>query len=50
MIKHVGSSDLMNCLRRFNVDIMKLYISAQNHVMKSKFSNYVRLLSINKMF
>ena len=27
-----------------------MLISAQDHSMKSKFSNYVHLLSINKMF
>ena len=42
-----GSYEL---LETFYVDIMKLYISAQDHAMKSKFSNYVHLLSINKMF
>ena len=64
MIKHVCSSDisvqhlwkssrlnnLMNRWRRFNVDIMKLYISALDHARKLKFSNYVHLVSINKMF
>ena len=29
---------------------MKLYISAQDQAMRSKFSKYVQLLSINKIF
>ena len=40
----------MNCKRRFNVDIMMLYISAMDDTMKLKFSRYVYLPSINKMF
>ena len=43
-------NDFMNCLRRFNVDIMMLYISAMDHARKFKFSSYVHLPSINKMF
>ena len=34
----------------FNVDIMMLYISAMDHTRKLKFSTYVHLPSINKMF
>ena len=35
---------------RFNVDIMMLYISARDHARKLKFSSYVHVPSINKMF
>ena len=63
MIKHVGSSgisvqyflissslnDRMNCYRRFNFDIIKLYISALDHTRKSKFRYYVNLPFINKV-
>ena len=43
-------NDLMNCQRRFNADIMKLYISAVGHAMKSKFSRRVHLSSVNQIF
>ena len=42
--------DLTNCNRRFNVDIMKLYISGRDHARKLKFSSYVHLPSVNKIF
>ena len=42
--------DFPNCSRRFNVDIMMLYISATDHARKLKFCSYVHLPSINKMF
>ena len=59
MIKHVGSSDisvqhflissrlngLMNCYRRFNVDIIKLYISALDEARKLKFRYCVNILN-----
>ena len=37
-------------VRRFNVDIKMLNIRAKDHVRKIKFSSYVYLPSINKMF
>ena len=40
----------MDCYRSFNVDIMKFYISALDQARKLKFSNFLHLLSINKMF
>ena len=41
-------NDLTNCSRRrFNVDIMMLYISARDHARKLKFNNYVHLLTVN---
>ena len=43
-------NDLTNCNRRLNVDIMMLYISDRDHARKLKFSSYVHLPSINKMF
>ena len=43
-------NDLTNCLRRFNVGIMMLYIAVRDHARKLKFSSYVRLPFINKMF
>ena len=44
-------SDLIiNCSRHFSVDIFKLYISALDHAIKLKFSDYVHLPSISKMF
>ena len=53
-VQHLGMSsrlnDLMNCKRHFNVDIMNLYISALDRARKLKFSHYVHLPSINKMF
>ena len=63
VIKHVCSSDisvqhflilsrlndLMNCYRRFNVDIIKLYISALDEARKLKFRYCVNLPFINKM-
>ena len=42
-------NDLTNCYRRFNVDIMMLYISDRDHARKVKFSSYVHLPSINKI-
>ena len=36
--------------RCFNIDIMMLYISATDHDRKRKFSSYVHLPPINKMF
>ena len=36
--------------RRFNVDIMMLYILALDHARKLKFCSYIHLPSINKMF
>ena len=42
-------NDFTNCKRRFNVDIMMLYISAMDHARKSKSSSTVHLPSINKM-
>ena len=41
---------LTNCWRCYNVDIMILYTSAMDHARKLKFSSYVHLPSINKMF
>ena len=63
MIKHVGSSDIsvqyflissclndrMNCNRRFNFDIMKLYISVRDEARKLKFRYCALLPFINKM-
>ena len=43
-------NDPTNCTRRFNVDIMILYISVRDHVSKLKFSSYVHLPSIEKCF
>ena len=43
-------NDHMNCQRRFNVDIIMLFISGRDHARKLKFSIYVHLPSINKMF
>ena len=43
-------NDLMNCKRRFNVDIMMFYISGRDHARMVKFNIYVHLPSINKMF
>ena len=43
-------NDLTNCWRCFNVDILMLYISGRDHYRKLKFSSYVHLPSINKMF
>ena len=43
-------NDLTNCQRRFNVDIMMLYISGRDHARKLKFSSYVHPPSINNMF
>ena len=43
-------NELTNCKRRFNVDIMMLYISAMDHARKSQFSSYVHLPFLNKMF
>ena len=40
----------MNCKRRLSVDIMMLYISAMDHARNLKFSSYVHLPSINKIF
>ena len=40
-------NDLTRC---FNVDIMMLYISVRDHARKLKFSSYVHLPSVNKMF
>ena len=40
---------LMNCWRRFNVNIMKLYMSGLGHARKLKFSKSVHLLSINQI-
>ena len=40
----------MNCKRRFNADIIKLYILAVGHTMKLKFSSYVHLPSMNQIF
>ena len=40
----------MICVGRFNVEIIKLYISTMDHARKLKFSSYVHLPSINKMF
>ena len=42
-------NDLTNCYRRFNVDIMMLYISAMDLARKLNLSSYVHLPSINKM-
>ena len=39
----------MNCYRRFNVDIMMLYISAMDHARKLKFRSYVDLPPIYEM-
>ena len=39
-----------NYKRRFNADIMMLYITAIDLARKIKFSSYVHLPSINKMF
>ena len=39
-----------NLLETFNVDIMMFYISATDHARKLKFSSYVHLSSMNKMF
>ena len=36
--------------RHFNVDTMMFYILAMDHARKLKFSVYVQLPSINKMF
>ena len=63
IIKHVGSSDisvqlflissrlndLMNCYRCFNVDIIKLYISALDEARKLKLRYCVNLPFVNKM-
>ena len=43
-------NDLTTSQRRFNVHIMMLYISARDYARKLKFSSYVDLPSINKMF
>ena len=43
-------NDLTNCQRRFNVEFMMLCISGRDHARKLKFSSYVHLPSINKMF
>ena len=43
-------NDLTNCWRRFNGDILMLYISGRDHSRNLKFSCYVHLPSINKMF
>ena len=40
----------MNCYRHFNVNIMMLHISAMDHARKLKFSIYVHLPSVNKIF
>ena len=44
------SSRLIDLTICFDVDIMMLYISAMDHTRKLKFSSYVHLPSINKMF
>ena len=41
---------LQTVKRRFDIDIMMLNISARDHARKLKFSSYVHLPSINKMF
>ena len=38
------------CIYQFYHDIMMLYISVRDHARKLKFSSYVDLPSINKMF
>ena len=43
-------NNLTNCKRRFNADIMTLYFSAMDQARKLKFSSYVHLPSINKIF
>ena len=43
-------NDLRTCCRHFHVDTMMLYISVRDHARKLKFSSYVHLPSINKMF
>ena len=42
--------DLIYCYKPFNADSRKLYISAPNHARKLKFSCYVHMPSMNKMF
>ena len=41
---------LQTVKRRFNVDIMMLYIAAMDHARKIIFSSYIYLPAINKMF
>ena len=41
---------LINCKRRFNVYIMKFYISSLDHAKKLTLGSYFQLLRINKMF
>ena len=41
---------IVRLARRFNVGIMMLYISVVDHARKLKFSIYVHLPSINKIF
>ena len=43
-------NDLTNCLRRFNVDNIMLYISAMDHARKLIFSSYVHLPYMNNIF
>ena len=42
----------MNCyeLRRFNADIMKVYISALGHARNIKLSSYIHLSSVNQIY
>ena len=42
-------NDLTTCYRRFNVDIMMLYISVRDHARKLKFSCYIHLPSIKNV-
>ena len=41
---------ILSTVRNVCVDNMKLYISAQDHARKLKFSSYVLLPSVNQIF
>ena len=43
-------NDFTNCYRCSNGDIMMLYISAMDNARKLKFSRYVHLPYVNKLF
>ena len=50
MFSHLPQVLYISVLERFNVDIIKLYTSALDLDRKLKFSDYVHLPSLNKMF
>ena len=41
---------ILSTVRRCNVDIMMLHISAMDHARKLQFSSYVHLPPVNKIF